>query len=104
MPNYPKDKEYSEKYNDNYYEYRHVLLPKDVYKQLPSRILTEEEWRTIGVQQSKGWVHYTIHKPEPHVLLFRRILGTDPKTGITPPECLERVVNYEKDKLKYFEQ
>ena len=26
-------------------------------------------------------VHYEVHKPEPHVLLFRRPLGTDPRTG-----------------------
>lgn len=25
--------------------------------------------------------HYEVHKPEPHVLLFRRPLGTDPRTG-----------------------
>jgi cyclin-dependent kinase regulatory subunit CKS1 len=24
------------------------------------------------VQQSRGWVHYAMHKPEPHILLFRR--------------------------------
>ena len=26
--------------------------------------------------------HYEIHKPEPHILLFRRPLGTDPNTGL----------------------
>ena len=25
--------------------------------------------------------HYAIHRPEPHILLFRRRLGTDPQTG-----------------------
>lgn len=34
--------------------------------------MTETEWRSIGVQQSRGWIHYMIHKPEPHILLFRR--------------------------------
>jgi hypothetical protein len=34
-----------------------------------------------GVQQSMGWVHYEVHTPEPHILLFRRPLGTDPTTG-----------------------
>ena len=28
----------------------------------------------LGVQQSQGWVHYMIHEPEPHVLLFRRAI------------------------------
>ena len=27
----------------------------------------QAEWRGIGVQQSRGWVHYAIHRPEPHV-------------------------------------
>merc|ERR1719353_2626442 len=46
-----------------------------------TRLLTEDEWRCLGVTQSRGWVHYLLHKPEPHILLFRRPLGTDPQTG-----------------------
>lgn len=34
--------------------------------------------------QSRGWMHYAIHNPEPHILLFRRLLGTDPRTGLPP--------------------
>jgi cyclin-dependent kinase regulatory subunit CKS1 len=62
---------------------RHVILPKHVAKAIPKgRLLTEHEWRSVGVQQSRGWVHYAIHRPEPHVLLFRRPLNTDPVTGL----------------------
>ncbi len=25
----------------------------------------------MGVQQSRGWVHYAIHRPEPHIMLYR---------------------------------
>jgi len=51
-------------------------------KTLPkNRTLAESEWRAIGVQQSRGWEHYACHRPEPHILLFRRPLGTDPLTG-----------------------
>lgn len=35
----------------------------------------QSEWRAMGVQQSRGWVHYAIHKPEPHIMLFRRPLN-----------------------------
>mmetsp|Transcript_32139 Transcript_32139/g.30632 ORF Transcript_32139/g.30632 Transcript_32139/m.30632 type:complete len:103 (-) Transcript_32139:64-372(-) len=74
--------DYSEKYQDGKYEYRHVILPKEVVKNFPKNTtLTESEWRGIGVQQSRGWEHYACHKPEPHILLFRRPLGTDPLTG-----------------------
>eukprot|EP00053_Salpingoeca_punica_P010346 m.93098 g.93098 ORF g.93098 m.93098 type:complete len:79 (-) comp15358_c0_seq6:501-737(-) len=66
---------YSAKYNDEEYEYRHVILPKAIAKKVvKDKLMTEAEWRAIGVQQSRGWVHYMVHKPEPHVLLFRRKL------------------------------
>ncbi|KAK9843925.1 hypothetical protein WJX84_002885 [Apatococcus fuscideae] len=65
--------QYSEKYFDDVYEYRHVVLPDDIAKVLPKdRLLSEIEWRTLGVQQSRGWMHYAIHRPEPHIMLFRR--------------------------------
>jgi|EP00544_Gedaniella_sp_CCMP2646_P011298 cyclin-dependent kinase regulatory subunit CKS1 len=87
--------EYSEKYADDQNEYRHVILPKELSKTLPkSRLLTETEWRQIGVQQSRGWTHYAIHRPEPHILLFRRPLGTDPQSGRVDPE-LERIAREE---------
>lgn len=31
----------------------------------------QNEWRGLGVQQSRGWEHYAIHRPEPHIMLFR---------------------------------
>ena len=82
MPHFPQEIEYSDKYFDDNYEYRHVILPKHIYKKIPrGRLLSEMEWRGLEVQQSRGWVHYEIHKPEPHILLFRRPMGTDPTTG-----------------------
>ncbi|KAJ1530532.1 hypothetical protein ONE63_005421 [Megalurothrips usitatus] len=66
---------YSDKYTDDKFEYRHVVLPKDMLSKIStSHLMTEEEWRRIGVQQSRGWIHYMIHNPEPHVLLFKRPL------------------------------
>lgn len=66
---------YSDKYTDELYEYRHVVLPRELAKQVPkSHLMSEDEWRRLGVQQSLGWVHYMIHDPEPHILLFRRPL------------------------------
>lgn len=32
------------------------LVPK-------THLMSEEQWRAIGVQQSKGWVHYMTHSP-----------------------------------------
>ncbi|EST05042.1 Cyclin-dependent kinase, regulatory subunit [Kalmanozyma brasiliensis GHG001] len=74
---------YSDKYNDDEWEYRHVILPKPMLKLLPEtyfdpsepgvlRILSVKEWRDIGITQSMGWEHYEVHAPEPHILLFRR--------------------------------
>ncbi|XP_076392398.1 cyclin-dependent kinase subunit 30A isoform X1 [Megachile rotundata] len=57
----------------------HVVLPKEMVKLVPStRLLREQEWRAMGVQQSQGWVHYMIHKPEPHILLFKRKITSPP--------------------------
>ncbi|XP_035284187.1 cyclin-dependent kinases regulatory subunit 1 isoform X1 [Anguilla rostrata] len=64
---------YSDKYDDDKFEYRHVMLPKDIARRVPkTHLMSETEWRNLGVQQSQGWVHYMIHEPEPHILLFRR--------------------------------
>ena len=74
--------EYSEKYFDDEFEYRQVILPREwggIVKE--KGLLSEDEWRKLGISQSKGWNHYGIHLPEPHILLFRRPLGTDPRTG-----------------------
>uniref|UniRef100_A0A1B0CJ40 Cyclin-dependent kinases regulatory subunit n=1 Tax=Lutzomyia longipalpis TaxID=7200 RepID=A0A1B0CJ40_LUTLO len=69
--------QYSEKYFDDTYEYRHVILPTEMAKLVPrTHLMTETEWRNLGVQQNPGWVHYMLHSPEPHVLLFRRPLQT----------------------------
>lgn len=94
------DIEYSEKYADDIYEYRHVILPRELQKQLPKppRLLLECEWRGMGVQQSRGWVHYEIHAPEPHILLFRRAVGTDPRTGKPPKEWAAKVARQERER------
>mmetsp|Transcript_3879 Transcript_3879/g.11244 ORF Transcript_3879/g.11244 Transcript_3879/m.11244 type:complete len:95 (-) Transcript_3879:2376-2660(-) len=77
--------QYSERYYDDVYEYRHVVLPSDIAKIMPkNRLLAEVEWRSYGIQQSRGWVHYAIHKPEPHIMLYRRPknYGTDQQAPV----------------------
>uniref|UniRef100_A0A3B4FLI6 Cyclin-dependent kinases regulatory subunit n=1 Tax=Pundamilia nyererei TaxID=303518 RepID=A0A3B4FLI6_9CICH len=55
---------YSNRYNDDHYEYRHVVLPREMTKYIPkSHLMSEDEWRQLGVQQSQGWIHYMIHEP-----------------------------------------
>ncbi|XP_014273184.1 cyclin-dependent kinases regulatory subunit 1 [Halyomorpha halys] len=71
---------YSERYSDDNFEYRHVVLPKDMVNLIPkNRLMTEKEWRSIGVTQSPGWIHYMTHSPEPHILLFKRPISDPPK-------------------------
>lgn len=63
---------YSDRYSDDDYEYRHVILPKQLLKMVPKhffspddtgvlRLLAEPEWRGIGITQSLGWEHYEVH-------------------------------------------
>ncbi|KAI7864324.1 cyclin-dependent kinases regulatory subunit 1, partial [Spinellus fusiger] len=55
---------------------RHVILPLEIAKWLPHHdLLIEKEWRELGLKQSKGWEHYMVHAPEPHILLFKRELN-----------------------------
>lgn len=43
---------------------RHVVLPREIAKYVPrSHLMSEHEWRQLGVQQSQGWIHYMIHEP-----------------------------------------
>ena len=50
-----KDIYYSDKYTDDKFEYRHVMLPKDLAKLVPkTHLMSEPEWRNLGVQQSLG--------------------------------------------------
>ncbi|KAH8918624.1 CKS-domain-containing protein [Atractiella rhizophila] len=66
---------YSARYSDDQYEYRHVIIPKQLLQYLPKTgLLEEEQWRGIGIKQSPGWHHYLRHDPEPWVLLFKRDL------------------------------
>lgn len=72
---------YSTRYSDDNFEYRHVILPKNMLKAIPRdyfnpdtgtlRILHDSEWRGLGITQSLGWEHYENHAPEPHILLFK---------------------------------
>ena len=40
---------YSEKYNDDEFEYRHVHIPREWVKLMPRyRLMTEQEWRALG--------------------------------------------------------
>jgi cyclin-dependent kinase regulatory subunit CKS1 len=72
---------YSDKYADDEFEYRHVILPKALFRMIPPtfflnaedrhgplRLLSEEEWRSIGIQQSLGWEHYEVHGEHVYIL------------------------------------
>jgi hypothetical protein len=49
----------------------------------PFLLSPQNEWRALGVQQSRGWVHYAVHRPEPHIMLFRctRALARSPRAA-----------------------
>jgi cyclin-dependent kinase regulatory subunit CKS1 len=54
MPHYPIEIEYSDKYDDAHFEFRHVHLPKDIYRKMPrARLLTEAEWRALGSSKAE---------------------------------------------------
>ena len=80
------------------------------------RILSESEWRGMGITQSLGWEMYATHgeletvtvaakavnrdaAPEPHILLFRREkdyqekVGAFPSSPLAPPHAAPTVRN-----------
>ncbi|GFZ47197.1 hypothetical protein JCM24511_04940 [Saitozyma sp. JCM 24511] len=63
---------YSARYANDEWEFRHVIIPKQLLRYCPPGICTEDQWRGLGIRQSPGWEMYMRHEPEPHVLLFRR--------------------------------
>lgn len=72
---------YSPRYSTDHYEYRHVIIPKQLCRYCPPGICEESIWRGLGIRQSPGWEMYMRHAPEPWVLLFRR-----PITSELPPK------------------
>jgi len=70
-----------------------VTLPRSFYQLYKDRIkapLTEKEWRGLGIKQSRGWEHYGCHQAEPHILLFRRPIFTDPNAGLQNQELRQK--------------
>lgn len=55
MPHYPDEIEYSDKYMDDYYEYRHVILPREVYKKMPRGRLLVENVSIIWCRNGEPW-------------------------------------------------
>ena len=107
MPRYPDQMEYSDKYRDECYEYRHVILTKEQYKKIKHMqgTIPESVWRKeFNIEISSGWVNYCRYKGEPHILLFRRALGYDQKTGIIPPETLKKIEAFEKERIEHLNQ
>jgi cyclin-dependent kinase regulatory subunit CKS1 len=50
MPRFPEDIIYSDKYCDEDFEYRNVILTKEIFKKMPrKKLLSENEWRSLGV-------------------------------------------------------
>lgn len=60
--------------SDHIFEYRSVELPFEVSNECPSRNLTECEWRSVGVTQSRGWENHWRNPSESNILLFRRVV------------------------------
>lgn len=65
---------YSDKYTDDEYEYRHAVIPRKLFKIIPPGLLTEDEWRAYGINQSLGWEHCMRHASEARLFIFRRKL------------------------------
>ena len=69
-----------------------------IYKNIPEdHLLSEFEWRSLGITMSHGWIHYANHDPEPQILLFRRPFTGE---GKNPRQELEERFRTVKDNYK----
>ena len=62
---------YSDNYENDKYIFRHIIIVPRFFR--ADKLLSEYEWRKLGVRQSRGWEHYLIYEPEPNILLFRKL-------------------------------
>lgn len=65
---------YSSRYadDDGTYEYRCVVLPSSLHCRLSFKVLlTEPEWRKLGLQMSPGWEHVAYYRSTA-TMMFRR--------------------------------
>jgi cyclin-dependent kinase regulatory subunit CKS1 len=72
---------------DNVFEYRSVEVPFEIAICLPNRNLTDNECRSIGITQSRGWVNFFRQNAERNILLFRR-----PRTDVSETHVTTRLV------------
>lgn len=78
-----KSPRYSSTYEDDMYQYRHVIVDKGMVSLIPkNRLMDECEWRALGVKQGAHWEHYLIHKPGETIV----------RLNILMEECLFRTV------------
>ena len=53
---------YSDKYDDENFEYRHVTLPPDLAKLVPrNHLMTETEWRNLGRFSEENKIKYDMY-------------------------------------------
>jgi cyclin-dependent kinase regulatory subunit CKS1 len=70
--NYSKIK-YSDKYEDDKFQYRNITLPNEMKKLLSGNtLLTEKGWRELRILGGPGWEHYYIYKAKPEIILMKR--------------------------------
>lgn len=91
-PTWADETFYSDKYEDDVFEFRRVTVPRAMVALFPQqgRTMQDNEWRELGIIMSRGWEHYDIHAPEVNVLLFRRPRGTDGRTGQVPKDMIAK--------------
>ncbi|KAF8820386.1 cyclin-dependent kinase regulatory subunit protein [Cardiosporidium cionae] len=85
---------YSPRYRDDRYIYRHVILTYDVRRMAenlanrsPDGLLTEEQFiHVLGIDLSPGWEHFMRFKGRLRELILRRPLPEDEKHDGAPRE------------------
>ena len=81
---------------DSVFEYRSVEVPFEIADRCPNRNLTETEWRSLGITQSKGWENHWRSSSERNIFSFRRVLP-----GISPEKINRRNMEETVNGIRY---
>ena len=77
-----------------------MILPREIAKSIPKgQLLSETQWRSLGVQQSRGWVHYAVHR---YVMRNESVGDARQRTRVCVCEARGRVLGSRVERLSHY--
>jgi hypothetical protein len=75
--------------DDTNTEFRYVILPRS-HAPWNKKIMTEEEWRALGITMSRGWQHVGFFKGSETLIFSRPVESNSSQSASVPDEKKSR--------------